>query len=127
MSAAGHADFGADGEAVARPGGVPTRLATVRVPGVSEYDLYLKMGGTLKGTVTEKEGGKPVAGVTVRAQGSSGRGTRTAAAVTGGRARGAVALFMVLMVRMYQQVLAPHLPAMCRFEPSCSRYAVEAL
>ena len=42
-------------------------------------------------------------------------------------AAGFVTLVLVMMVRTYQQVLAPHLPAMCRFEPSCSRYAVEAL
>lgn len=32
-----------------------------------------------------------------------------------------------LLIRGYQLVVAPVLPASCRFEPSCSRYAVEAL
>jgi putative membrane protein insertion efficiency factor len=31
------------------------------------------------------------------------------------------------LVRAYQLTLSPLLPAACRFEPSCSRYAVEAL
>jgi putative membrane protein insertion efficiency factor len=30
-------------------------------------------------------------------------------------------------VRLYQQQISPHLPNSCRFEPSCSQYAVEAL
>jgi uncharacterized protein len=31
------------------------------------------------------------------------------------------------LVRLYQLTLAPILPPACRFEPSCSRYALEAL
>ena len=30
------------------------------------------------------------------------------------------------LVRTYQLTLSPLLPAACRFEPSCSRYAMEA-
>ncbi len=30
-------------------------------------------------------------------------------------------------IRAYQQVLAPILPASCRFYPSCSEYAIEAV
>ena len=30
-------------------------------------------------------------------------------------------------MRAYQLVLSPHLGASCRFTPSCSRYAVQAL
>lgn len=33
----------------------------------------------------------------------------------------------ILLVRAYQIVLSPHLGASCRFEPSCSNYAIEAL
>ena len=33
----------------------------------------------------------------------------------------------MLCVRAYQIVLSPHLGASCRFEPSCSNYAIEAL
>jgi len=32
-----------------------------------------------------------------------------------------------IAVRAYQIVLGPHLGGACRFEPSCSRYALEAL
>lgn len=34
---------------------------------------------------------------------------------------------LVLLVRAYQMSLSPILPASCRFHPSCSAYAVEAL
>ena len=32
-----------------------------------------------------------------------------------------------LLVRAYQIVLGPHFGGACRFEPSCSHYALEAL
>jgi putative membrane protein insertion efficiency factor len=34
---------------------------------------------------------------------------------------------LVLFVRGYQVVLSPLLPASCRYYPSCSAYAIEAL
>jgi hypothetical protein len=34
---------------------------------------------------------------------------------------------LILFVRAYQVVLSPHLPAACRYYPSCSHYAIEAL
>jgi putative membrane protein insertion efficiency factor len=34
---------------------------------------------------------------------------------------------LVLLVRMYQITLSPLLPASCRYFPSCSTYAIEAL
>lgn len=33
----------------------------------------------------------------------------------------------VLPIRMYQLALSPLLPPACRFEPSCSEYAVDAI
>ena len=33
----------------------------------------------------------------------------------------------ILMVRGYQVTLSPLLPAACRYYPSCSAYAIEAL
>ena len=36
-------------------------------------------------------------------------------------------LLLVGLVRFYQLVLSPHLPPTCRYTPSCSEYAVEAL
>jgi putative membrane protein insertion efficiency factor len=34
---------------------------------------------------------------------------------------------VVFLLRGYQALLSPLLPAACRFEPTCSRYAVEAV
>ena len=33
----------------------------------------------------------------------------------------------LLLIRLYQQALSPYLPAMCRFQPSCSQYAADAV
>ncbi|HMC90066.1 MAG TPA: membrane protein insertion efficiency factor YidD [Gemmataceae bacterium] len=35
--------------------------------------------------------------------------------------------FLVAGVRCYQACLRPILPAVCRFEPSCSEYFIEAV
>ncbi len=37
------------------------------------------------------------------------------------------ARMLIAMIKVYQWTLSPLLPNCCRFEPSCSRYAVEAL
>lgn len=34
---------------------------------------------------------------------------------------------VLLLLRCYQALLSPLLPAACRFQPSCSHYAVEAV
>jgi putative membrane protein insertion efficiency factor len=34
---------------------------------------------------------------------------------------------LIFAVRMYQAVLGPHLGGHCRFLPTCSEYAIEAL
>ncbi len=39
----------------------------------------------------------------------------------------AAAECLVLLVRLYQWTLRPFIGAHCRYEPSCSHYAVEAL
>ncbi len=36
-------------------------------------------------------------------------------------------IFLKGLVRFYQYVLSPHIPSSCRYTPSCSEYAVEAL
>jgi putative membrane protein insertion efficiency factor len=38
-----------------------------------------------------------------------------------------IARLLVLVVRFYQRFIGPGLPRACRFYPSCSTYAVEAL
>lgn len=38
-----------------------------------------------------------------------------------------VAKLLVLIIRLYQRLLSPLLGNVCRFEPSCSRYAVACL
>ncbi|WP_199440602.1 membrane protein insertion efficiency factor YidD [Umezawaea beigongshangensis] len=40
---------------------------------------------------------------------------------------GPVARLLVLPIRVYQRFISPLLPPSCRFYPSCSAYAVEAL
>ena len=34
---------------------------------------------------------------------------------------------LLLLIRGYQRVISPALPASCRFYPSCSQYAIEAI
>lgn len=38
-----------------------------------------------------------------------------------------IARFLILLIRVYQKTLSPLLGPVCRFEPSCSRYAVGCL
>jgi putative membrane protein insertion efficiency factor len=33
----------------------------------------------------------------------------------------------VILIRLYQSILSPLLPASCRFYPTCSHYSLEAL
>lgn len=35
--------------------------------------------------------------------------------------------FLIALIRVYQKLLSPVLGTQCRFYPTCSRYAVEAL
>ncbi|MDK1023428.1 MAG: membrane protein insertion efficiency factor YidD [Gammaproteobacteria bacterium] len=34
---------------------------------------------------------------------------------------------MLILIRVYQLVISPVIPSCCRFYPSCSQYAIEAL
>ncbi len=52
--------------------------------------------------------------------------TGAASKVAGGLRAGAVAA-LVLAIRAYQACVSPFLGANCRFTPTCSQYAVEAL
>ena len=33
---------------------------------------------------------------------------------------------MIFLIRIYQKAISPYLPCQCRFEPSCSHYAIDA-
>ncbi|MCQ2241739.1 membrane protein insertion efficiency factor YidD [Treponema sp.] len=35
--------------------------------------------------------------------------------------------FMCLLIRFYQVCISPFLPDCCRYTPSCSQYAIEAI
>ncbi|MFC1556265.1 membrane protein insertion efficiency factor YidD [candidate division KSB1 bacterium] len=34
---------------------------------------------------------------------------------------------LIFTVKLYQMAISPLFPAVCRFDPSCSQYAVEAI
>ena len=38
-----------------------------------------------------------------------------------------LAWLLILPIRFYQKCISPHTPPACRFTPTCSQYAVEAL
>jgi putative membrane protein insertion efficiency factor len=38
-----------------------------------------------------------------------------------------LAKLLVMFVRGYQMIISPWLPPACRYTPSCSQYAIEAL
>lgn len=35
--------------------------------------------------------------------------------------------FLLKSIRFYQRRISPHFPAMCRYYPTCSQYAIEAI
>jgi len=43
------------------------------------------------------------------------------------RARGIAVKVLVAPIRFYRLFISPLFPPACRFEPSCSRYAIEAI
>jgi putative membrane protein insertion efficiency factor len=43
------------------------------------------------------------------------------------RVRRPLALIAILPIRLYQWCVSPLLPAACRYDPTCSAYAVEAI
>lgn len=36
-------------------------------------------------------------------------------------------LLLIGLIRGYQMAISPHLPASCRYQPTCSAYAIEAI
>jgi len=43
------------------------------------------------------------------------------------KARDAVAGALVAPIRLYRKYLSPLIPPSCRFQPTCSQYAIEAI
>ncbi|MCF8225285.1 MAG: membrane protein insertion efficiency factor YidD [Bacteroidales bacterium] len=41
--------------------------------------------------------------------------------------RKGLSALLILPVKIYQWVISPMLPGTCRYEPTCSQYAIEAL
>lgn len=35
--------------------------------------------------------------------------------------------FLIWLIRIYQKFISPALPSRCRFRPTCSQYALEAI
>jgi hypothetical protein len=44
-----------------------------------------------------------------------------------GRLRGWTAAALIAPIRFYRTFLSPLFPAACRFQPTCSQYAIEAI
>lgn len=34
---------------------------------------------------------------------------------------------LIILIKFYQGAISPHLPAACRYTPTCSQYALEAI
>jgi uncharacterized protein len=43
------------------------------------------------------------------------------------RARGAAVATLIAPIRFYRALVSPFFPSACRFSPTCSQYAIEAL
>ena len=61
------------------------------------------------------------------AAGAAAGGGRTAAGRSWGLLRRLPAFAVILLIRIYQVMISPLLPAACRYTPSCSAYALEAV
>lgn len=49
------------------------------------------------------------------------------AALPSGRAARLIRAAVVLPITLYQRLISPALPRRCKYEPTCSRYAVQAI
>ena len=38
-----------------------------------------------------------------------------------------ISRLLILPIRFYQGAISPHFPAVCRYQPTCSQYAIEAI
>jgi len=41
--------------------------------------------------------------------------------------RSFLVMLLAIPIRLYQWIISPYLPKTCRYEPSCSQYAIDAL
>lgn len=38
-----------------------------------------------------------------------------------------ISSFLILLIKIYQKILSPLFPGVCRFRPTCSQYMIEAI
>ena len=97
------------------------RLTRHQMP--TGLDLILIPRGQVDSATRRFDGGVAEAGQPGRPK----AGPRHGGAAMIGWLRGAFAGFIILGVRCYQRFLRPVLPAVCRFQPSCSEYMILAV
>lgn len=71
----------------APPGGIPAQVAVLTVPDLDTFDVHLRLGGVLRGQVTEQESGEPIPDIEVRATGWATNSQRVGVAVTDAEGR----------------------------------------
>ena len=47
--------------------------------------------------------------------------------MTGSMIKKGIGRLLILLVRLYQVAISPYPPASCRFTPTCSQYAIQAI
>lgn len=86
------------------------------------FESHSSLSARNEADVTSEANVTPEANITLEA-----RSEREAESERAGSPPGPVARGLAALVRAYQLVLSPRLASSCRFEPSCSAYAHEAL
>ncbi len=76
---------------------------------------------------TRIEAGAPVEASAVEPPGSKASRVATPGGESSASQPGLAARFLIAAIRGYQLGISPGLGVRCRFEPSCSRYAAEAI
>src|SRR5688572_14496307 len=99
---------------------LPSRSPRPRGPGREEFVLE-RLSVELRGGVQQR-GGQSVPGDVVSGQIALGSGSRWWRSPSL-----ALSALLVLLIRIYQWLLAPLLGPCCRFEPSCSRYTISCI
>ena len=47
--------------------------------------------------------------------------------MTGSMIKKGIGRLLILLVRLYQVTISPYTPASCRYTPTCSQYAIQAI